>query len=721
MSTQNIKDLSIKINSILDTIRSSTSKEEKENNFQKLITLMESSVMKCIFKVYLEDAEKDNKNLSDDEKDLLLAIIRAAQSVYNYSGMSTGLSDTEYDYLNEYLKEISDKEIITESVARGEEVEHHKFTSLRGTLDKIYKLTEDDVIKNKSQKTIDDWIKKSENKYREKTGEDIDLYECDVIVMPKFDGVSCVFECSKDGKLLRALTRGDTSLNEAQNITHIVKDSFIPPFTDAPYEYAEKTEIMMLDEDLEKFNQEFHKDYKNTRSIVSSILNSDERDVRADYLKVIPLRYSYLVNGVETEQHIAPGMYDFPYLKCKLKELDKIREFSITHKTVYPGFRCDGSVIYIIDEKVQKVLGRENEKQKFEVAFKFTEETAYSKVKDIEFTMGSFGRINPVVKFKPIKMKGNKVEKASLGSYARFKELELAKGDIVKVMYDIIPYADFIENDPECKRSLNQPIKEPTICPECGEPFTLKGDILYCMNKNCPCRQRGKILNYCIKMNIGELSEKTIEKFYNEGLLRDIADIYKLEKNEKKIISIPGFSYNKIANILSEINSHRTVDEATFLGSLGIEGVSKKTFGKVLEYVKFTDLLDYALSEDMEVFLSIPGIQEITARKIIDGIKENEKMIDQLSDYLDIIPYKSTSNAKFTVAFTKVRDHDLEKYIEDLGGITSDDVTKNTNFLVVPNASVNSSKTKKAAQYNIPIIEIGAAKKFLSTYVNLIK
>ena len=131
------------------------------------------------------------------------------------------------------------------------------------------------------------------------------------------------------------------------------------------------------------------------------------------------------------------------------------------------------------------------------MAYKFTEEVAYSKIEDIEFSAGLFGRIAPVAIIKPIKMKGNTIERISLGSMGRMKNLQLAKGDKVKVLYDIIPYVLFDEKDPKCKRSGKEPISVPWCCPECGEPleFSETGDIAFCANKKCPCKIKGRILN----------------------------------------------------------------------------------------------------------------------------------------------------------------------------------------------------------------------------------
>ena len=695
-------------------------KEKGGECINKLIKNMNEESAKDVLSNLLETIEK-GKNLSEEDNKLVGVILDICNFIYNNTGESTGLSDSEYDELVEYYRDQTGNDIIGTDVV-SEDVAHHKYTSLRGTLDKIYKLTEEDVVKNKSQKTIEDWVNTSQRRIKERTGATVNLWEEDIFAFPKFDGVSCIFECDKDGNLERALTRGNTTTNEAQDITKILKGVFKDPITGAHGPHGLKTEIMMKNDDLEEYNKKYHKNYKNTRSIVSSILNSDEADERVNYLQIIPLRYSYYseTDQKEGDQMLAPGAFEFSYISCKLKELDLLHEFAFSHGAVYPGLRCDGMVIYIKDQTIQKMLGRENNRQKFEVAFKFTEEVAYSKVQDIEFTTGLFGTLNPVVRFKPVKMKGNKIEKASLGSYARFKDLELSKGDKIKILYDIIPYVQYDDSDPNCKRSNKEVIEAPIVCPDCGCALEENEDqtILRCSNPKCPCRVQGKILNFLNKMDIGEISYATVKDFYEAGYLKSIPDIYKIENNVKSLSKLPGYGANKINKIINEIEKHRVVLPSVLLGSLGIEGVSIKTFKSILQYFSMDEILNLSKSEAIEAFTVIPGIREKTAAKIVNGINENSEIISILEDELDILDEKKESG-DFTVVFTKVpRTEEYKKLIKDAGGVLEESLTKNSDLLVIPMEGITSSKITKANKYGIPIVTIDKLEEYLNDHYN---
>ena len=667
---------------------------------------------------------KDLDNTIDDESmKLLKYILKICNYIYNNTSYGTGLADSEYDILLSHYQNITGNNIITESIMNTDNTSNHTYTSLRGTLDKIYKITEDDIVRNKSQSTLDEWITKTQNRYKDKTGDDINLLDEEVYIMLKFDGISCVFECDENGRVIKALTRGDTERNIANDITSLLKDAFISHNCKG-INHGVKTEIMMTDDNLERYNKDHNTNYKNTRSIVAAILNSKnstKEDI--EYLTIVPLRYSYIESGKESLQYIPVEFLEYPHIECKLSEIDKIHDFALSHKSVYPGLRCDGCVIILSDTNLQKILGRDNDINKYEVAFKYTEEIGYSKVKDIEFTTGLFGRLSPVVIFKDINLKGNTINKASLGSYKRFKELELCKGDVIKVIYDIVPYIEYDDNDPSCSRSGNKPIKAPDNCPECNEPLELEDDdngelnILRCTNKNCPCRIRGKILNFCQKMDIGNISYSTISDLYNEGLLRSIQDLYKLWDYTIAMKTIDGFDDKRIDSILSEIENHMEVDLPTVIGAIGIEGFSLKKFRVIFDYISLDELIKYSKENNIYVFMTIPGIKEKSAQKLIDGVLENLELIEFIKTNFIIKKSKKSKN-NFTVCFTKVREDDepgLKEFIENNGGvIDNDSFTKKTDILVIPYEGVISSKVDKAVKYNIPIVTIDKLKEYIS-------
>ena len=552
--------------------------------------------------------------------------------------------------------------------------------------------------------------------YKKSTNRDLDVSKLDILVVPKYDGVSVVCEYTKNGDLIRAITRGDMDNDEVKDITNVIKYVIDKgPFTKAPSEYAVKYEAMILNQDLDELNSILGKDYKQTRAVVSGILNTQDIDEYvAKKLKLIQLRYSYY-DKEESKQYMSSDMYNH-YYACKGltdESLNDIRQWSIHHSNVYPGYRCDGSVICIMDDDVREVLGRTGTKQNYEVAYKFTMEYAISEVKDIVFQVGNLGRISPVVEFKKVHMKGNDVKRAAI-SYSDFLRYKLAKGDKIKVIYDIVPY---VTTDDSMKKSKNKPIKAPLVCPECGSTLLVSesGKKLYCDNSKCVCRIKGKILNFMTKMGIDNISFETVDDFYNTGYLKSIEDIYTLEKHAKELSNLPGYGIVSISKILKSIDDTRVTIPSKLLGSIGIEGVSIKKFHELLQSISYEDILEFGFNKEYDALIGLPGIKEKTSKKIITGIYENRKLIEKLEKYITVIDEPIDKSSSFKVTFTKMRDENLEKFIRDNGGIVDNSsVTKNTSILVVPNKNIVSSKTKKAESLGIPIIP----QNELADYIN---
>ena len=304
----------------------------------------------------------DVLNFRESEIPKLASAIKICQYLFNYSGLETGISDPEFDILYEMYNSLTNEDIITVNLPSGtRNTKEHTYKSLRGTLTKIYYLDDSEKRKNQTRKYLSEWVASREREIYEKTGKKISLWNTYVYVFPKWDGVSCIFEFNPDGSLAYALTRGDVNTNIAQNITK----SF-PNIRGevTPNGYGMKTEIMMKEKDLEYFNNKYSTSYKNTRSVVSSILNSDTLDERNDLLVIQKLRDSRIVDGEETLQVLDPFVFSQPFIRCKLNDINKIKEFAESVRYV-DGLRCDGAVIYIIDEELQKILGRENNKNKY--------------------------------------------------------------------------------------------------------------------------------------------------------------------------------------------------------------------------------------------------------------------------------------------------------------------------------------------------------------------
>lgn len=313
----------------------------KKTTPEEASDIMKSSYVQSLIRVYI-NKDKVNSLVPYFEEDLqnIYMIINIAQFIYNNSGYDTGISDNDYDILYAIMLENSGRDVVSVPIVpKSGNIAHHKYPALRGTLLKTYYLTNDEVRTNPSRKYLDEWKNTMETLIYNKTGEHINLDNEEVYIFPKFDGVSCVFEMTKDGIMERALTRGYTKMNEAEDISHVFAHMPKRRYKEFNSDYGLKTEIMMKISEFDKFNITYGTNYKDTRSIVSAILNSNEYDrEKSEFLEIVPLR----VGTEEGLQEIASEAFEkYPYLRCKLRDRERIRKFAYENAYVNGELRCD--------------------------------------------------------------------------------------------------------------------------------------------------------------------------------------------------------------------------------------------------------------------------------------------------------------------------------------------------------------------------------------------
>lgn len=682
-----------------------------EDNMEECVELLNTLEFKT-FVSFVKRKKLEGGVFSENDYVNISLLVDILQTIYNYSGLDTGISDSDFDILYETLE---DKNLDTISVAlkSSKPVAHHKYTRLRGTLEKIFALEYEEKA-NKSRKSLSQWVEKKE-RFLSEYGFDYDLMEEQVYLFPKWDGISVIHEFDENNHLIRSLTRGFTELNEAEDVTDVFLpiENRVKMKQDLGKPYGLKTEVIIRQKDFEKYNKENGTDFKSARSLCNSIVLGESKG-RENLLEIKKLRYAILdENGEETLEKNCPEVFEEPYhILFKLSDTYIIKKCADEYK-VTDGFNCDGVVIQFMNEELKEALGRDKDKNRFEVAYKFNEEIAYTQIKDIKFQIGPLGTMTPVAIFKPIKMKGNKVSKASLGSYQRFLDLGLSKGDTVKILYEIVPYLLYDKNDPNCERSGKEMITAPKRCPECGEKFDESSTSPVCLNPNCPCRKKGKILNYVRKMRIDGIDYERISLLYDVGILSSIKDLYELKKKKDLIIAMDGFGTRRYELMIDEINAHRSLPGSQVLGSIGIPNASKSTFKSLLNVFTMEELMEFAEENNMEPFLCIRGIKEKKAEKIMKGLLENRSLIKFLEKELDILP-EGNKPIRFITCFHGLRSLELMKLIEEKNGEVKDNLTKDVDFLISENGDDGSAKVEKAKKYGIEIVSLQDAKDYIN-------
>jgi DNA ligase (NAD+) len=648
----------------------------------------------------LANKYKTYTSLTEDEKVELQELLIELTKRYEFG--DPVISDEAYDNLQELAVYEGATRLTGIVSGKGNKIQH-PIQGLRGSLDKIYYL--EDIEKNNNhRKSLDDWIRTRE----------FDIDDPTVQVACKFDGLSCV-GYFRDGQDDLFLTRGDTTNNEGLDITSVMKAIPIDKLNKEKFRNcAIQYELMMTLEDLQSYNQNYGTAYKNTRSGAASAIYRTSIDDRVKYITPVPLK---IIFDGEDIPSIHPRLKrDYPTITCKLSDVLKIREFSNEHK-VWNGLRMDGSVITILDTNLQKKLGRKHNLNMYEVAYKFTEETAYTQVHDIRFDVSALGRITPVVKFDPIILKGNTVTCASMFNIDRFNEFNLKRGDYVKIEYDIIPV---LRVDKFCKdkNKSNTGSKIPFIkyCPSCGELLTIDGASIYCDNMNCDNKKKGRIINYLKKLGVDYFGEATVNDLVDAGVLSTIPSLYHIgsTKQYRMISKLNGFGELKTKNILLQIKKISTLKDYQFFAAINSHGLGKRTFQAIFNKYQFTEFIEQVKDKQWKEIqtrvIDIGGIGPEKSELLIKSLKDDRKLITQCLKYVTIQnTFEDSDNIK-GICFTKIRDHEYEKVLESKGYTIQDNVNKYTTILVVPSLSESSGKINKAIKSGIKIITLDDLK-----------
>ena len=213
-------------------------------------------------------------------------------------------------------------------------------------------------------------------------------------------------------------------------------------------------------------------------------------------------------------------------------------------------------------------------------------------------------------------------------------------------------------------------------------------------------------------MRIEGISIGKVTTLFDKKILTNIESLYKLKDHKEEIISIPGFGLKSYQNIIDGINAKKECYDYELLGSIGIPNIGERIFKKVLTVMDLDKLIEvckegYLIGE----LIGVSGFGEKTCTKIQRGINSKLNTIEFLLKTLTVKKYNITSKGK--ICFTKVRDRDLEKVLEEKGYEITNSITKDTKYLIVPSLDVVSSKTVDALKKGVEIITLDDAYKIL--------
>lgn len=525
-----------------------------------------------------------------------------------------------------------------------------------------------------------------------------------VIIMHKLDGLTTEL-LYENGFLIQASTRGDGDIGE--DITHNAKTFKNIPLK-IPYNDRLRIvgESVILIKDFEKINNNLpdEEKYKTPRNLVSGSVRQLDSEICSQ--REVNFFAFNVLEGLDNIKFFYERLLkleEYGFESCaaiNLKSGFTIEEYenSMRECAETLGFPIDGLVFAFDDVDYGKSLGKTGHHYNYAMAYKFEDETAETTLVDIEWSIGKTGTLTPVAVFETVELDGTDVSRASLHNVSIMEQLQLGIGDRI-----IVAKANMII--PQIVDNITKSNTYTTIikCPECGHATQVfqenNSKILVCTNENCDGKLLQRISHFVSKaaMNIDGLSEATIEKFMQIGILHSLDDIFTLYKYKKEICSIDGFGERSYNNLYKAIeDSKKSVKLENFLYSLNIDNIgrsaskaiSNKVFGSWNEFINMIDSrYDWTSLNDF-------------GQKMNDSIYEffdNKSKMSEINALLRniIIPEQeattvSSSPSLFygkTIVITGSFDNydrsDIRSMIESVGGKVTDSVSKNTDYLIV--------------------------------------
>jgi DNA ligase (NAD+) len=386
------------------------------------------------------------------------------------------------------------------------------------------------------------------------------------------------------------------------------------------------------------------------------------------------------------------------------------------------GYEADGMVIKLDDLSLAAELGFVGKDPRGAVAFKFPAREVTTRLNEIGVAVGRTGVLTPFAMLEPVEVGGVIVERATLHNFDYIAEKDIRPGDrvLVKRAGEVIPYV--IGPVLDARSGAEQPYSPPVVCPACGQAVEhFEGEVAwYCVNAACPAQLVRNVEHFVSKgaMDISGLGIKIVEQLISEGLVRDVADIYFLEKED--LLGLEGFAEKKAQNLVDAIQQSKSQPLSRVIVALGIHGVGEVAARDLAAHFADLDALAGASTEGLQ---SLEGFGPNTAESIVDwfGRSSNQELLKKLK-LTGVWPLESPGgageNQKSTLAGltfvvtgtlpTLSRD-DVKEFIEVHSGKVTDSVSKKTSYLVLGEAP--GSKYDKAVSLGVPILDEAGLKK----------
>ncbi len=557
------------------------------------------------------------------------------------------------------------------------------------------------------------------------------------VVEPKIDGLTVVLHY-RDGLFVQGATRGDGVIGEdiTTNLRTIralpLSLPVSPKGPKAPPHLVVRGEAFMHIKDFVALNKRLEaageKTYQNPRNTSAGSLRQLDPALTASR----PL--TLLTYAIVTVEGPTPGTQremleflralGFPVVEdvfCKDLEAVIAACQDLSERRDKLPYEADGAVIKINEMLLADELGFVGKDPRGALAYKFTAREVTTQLHDIGVNVGRTGVLTPYAIMDPVEIGGVIVRQATLHNFDYIAEKDIRIGDRValKRAGDVIPYV--IGPIVALRTGSERVYVPPQTCPACGQRVEhLEGEVAwYCVNAACPAQLIRNVEHFVSRgaMDIVGLGIRIVEQLVAAGLVKDIADLYTLRRED--LLKLEGFADKKADNLLASIEASRQQPLSRLLNALGIRGVGEVVAADLVKYFPDLDSLAQASLGDLQ---QVEGIGPNIAQAIVDWFARpaNRHVLDKLRS-AGVWPHAAPRRVKtgkqpleglsFVVTGTlpTLSRDQVKEYIQSHGGKVIDSVSKKTSYLVLGESP--GSKFDKARELGVPILDEAGLRK----------
>lgn len=639
----------------------------------------------------MADTLKEMKNLAE-------ALNHAAR-VY-YQGRDEVMSNFEYDQMYDRLVQLEEETGVILAGSPTQRVGYEVLSELPKERHPSQMLSLD---KTKEVERLSEWLGGREG-----------------LLSWKMDGLTVVLTY-ENGELAKAVTRGNGQVGEV--ITNNAK-----VFKNIPLVIPHKGQVVLRGEavipysEFERINKELPEEeqYKNPRNLCSGSVRQLNNEITAKRHVNFFAFALVTAEGVDFEnsqekKSLFLMEQGFDVVEYKRVNAENIAEAVawFSDKISSNDFPSDGLVLVYDDIAYGESLGATAKFPRNAIAFKWADEVAETTLKEVEWSASRTGLINPVAVFESVELEGTTVSRASVHNVSIVKQLALGIGDTIQVYK-----ANMIIPQIAGNLTRSGTVRPAETCPVCKQPTKIHDEngveVLFCENKKCLAKKIKAVSLFVSRdaMNIDGMSEATVEKFMEKGMLHQFGDLFRIGKYREEIVEMEGFGEKSYERLLEAVDAARHTTAARFLYSLGIPNVGPSNARMICKaFEQDFDKIRHATEEEL---VEIDGIGGVIAESVVSFFadEENNRMIDDLLTVVVLEKEReeggnSMEGIQFVITGSVnqfANRNEVKALIESMGGKVTGSVTGKTDYLINNDALSNSSKNKKAKELGIPIL-----------------